>query len=197
MIMTIPINNTIMNSVTYVLYSEEVDYCVLIDCGEYETLKPVLDKIGKAVKAVLLTHGHSDHIMGLSELLVDYPEVEVFSNESGHEQLSDSHLNMSYYQEIPFTVKGYHPRSLSEGMVLKFENLAEVEVLETPGHNPSCLSYKVGKDLFTGDAYIPGLKVFTKLPKGNREQALASRNKLIELEKQGCIIHCGHHSYHI
>ena len=29
----LPINNSIMNSVTYVLYREDVDYCVLIDCG--------------------------------------------------------------------------------------------------------------------------------------------------------------------
>ena len=46
-----------MNSVTYVLYREDVDYCVLIDCGEWETLQPVIERIGKSVKAVLLTHG--------------------------------------------------------------------------------------------------------------------------------------------
>ena len=59
-----------MNSVTYVLYREDVDYCVLIDCGEWETLKPVIERIGKSVKAVLLTHGHSDHIYGLVGLLL-------------------------------------------------------------------------------------------------------------------------------
>ncbi|MCS2239995.1 MBL fold metallo-hydrolase [Phocaeicola dorei] len=55
----LPVNNFILNSVTCVLYSEDVDYCILIDCGEYETLKPVLDRINKKVKAVLLTNGHS------------------------------------------------------------------------------------------------------------------------------------------
>lgn len=55
----LPINNSIVNSVTYVLYREDVDYCVLIDCGEWGTRKPVIERIGKKVKAVLLTHGHS------------------------------------------------------------------------------------------------------------------------------------------
>lgn len=63
-----PVNNNIMNSVTYVPHEEDVDYCVLIDCGEWETLKPVLEKIVKKVRAALLTHGHSDHITNSSKL---------------------------------------------------------------------------------------------------------------------------------
>lgn len=51
----LPIHNSIMNSVIYILYREDVDYCVLIDCGEWETLQPVLERISKSVKAVLLT----------------------------------------------------------------------------------------------------------------------------------------------
>ena len=57
-----------MNSVTYILYREDVDYCVLIDCGEWETLKPVIERIGKSVKAVLLTMA----IQIISMVLLDY-----------------------------------------------------------------------------------------------------------------------------
>ena len=39
-----------MNSVTYVLYSEDVDYCVLIDCGFSEGLIASLEKLGKHIK---------------------------------------------------------------------------------------------------------------------------------------------------
>ena len=97
----LPIHNSIMNSVTYVLYREDVDYCVLIDCGEWETLKPVIERIGKSVKAVLLTHDHSDHIYGLVGLLQMYPEAEVFTTEYGHLELQSDRKNLSFYHGTP------------------------------------------------------------------------------------------------
>ena len=72
----LPVNNSILNSVTCVLYSEDVDYCILIDCGEYETLKPVLDRINKKVKAVLLTNGHSFNYVNRGKKLFPYDTLE-------------------------------------------------------------------------------------------------------------------------
>lgn len=46
----LPIHNSIMNSVTYVLYKEDVDYFVLIDCGFSEVLIDSLEKLGKHIK---------------------------------------------------------------------------------------------------------------------------------------------------
>lgn len=40
----LPVKNNIMNSVTYVLHEEDVDYCVLIDCGFSEGLIASLEK---------------------------------------------------------------------------------------------------------------------------------------------------------
>lgn len=184
-----------MNSVTYVLYSEEVDYCILIDCGEYETLKPILDKIGKTVYAVLLTHGHSDHIYGLNELLQAQPNVFVGTNADGHIEIQDSRKNLSFYHNHPFKVEGYEPLLLSDHLILHFEGFTDIEVMETPGHDTSCLTYKIGKNLFTGDAYIPGIKVFYKFPRGNKKQAMDSIKLLSSMEMDGYIIHCGHHSF--
>lgn len=182
-----------MNSVTYVLYEEDVDYCVLIDCGEWATLKPVLDELGKKVRAVLLTHGHSDHIHGLKGLLEFTPSVIVGTNDDGHEELGNSRKNLSFYHEMPFTIEGYEPLILQDGMTLHYEGIADIEVIATPGHSPSCLTYRIGNDLFTGDSYIPGVKTFTSFPRGNKELALKSIALLSELEKQGFTIHCGHH----
>lgn len=191
----IPVNNTIMNSVTYVLYSGDVEYCILIDCGEYEPLIPVLDKIGKKVKAVLLTHGHSDHIYGLNSLLETYPNAFVCTTEDGHREIQDVKLNLSYFHDIPFAVKDYKKMVLKDGQTVFFEGFEDIEVIATPGHDTSCLTYKMGKNLFTGDAYIPGVKVFYKFPRGNREQALSSYKMLSNMGDNGFRIFCGHHSY--
>ena len=193
MITIIPVNNTIMNSVTYVLYSEDVDYCVLIDCGEWETLVPELERVGKRVKAVLLTHGHSDHIFGLPSLLERYPEIALYTTEDGHEELQDSRKNMSLYHGNSFTVTNYNAMTVTDGQKLHFDGIAEIEVIATPGHDSSCITYKVGNHLFTGDAYIPSVKVFTSFPRSNKIEAKISIHKLMQMEKDGCIIHCGHH----
>ena len=157
------INNSILNSVTYVLYSEDVDYCVLIDCGEWETLKPVIERIGKSVKAVLLTHGHSDRIYGLVGLLQMYPEVEVFMTEYGHLELQSDRKNLSFYHGYPFTVMGYHQKTLIGGEVLHLEGLMDVEVIATPGHSPSCLSYKISSSMASKVYYSPEMLISREL----------------------------------
>lgn len=191
----IPVENALMNSMTYVVYSDDVDYCILIDCGEYKPLKPVLDRIGKNVKQILLTHGHADHIYGLVDLLKDYPEAVVGTLDCGHKELSDSRKNLSFYYEMPFTITNYRKKVLNDGDVVNFGELVEIEVIAAPGHDNSCLCYKIGKNLFTGDAYIPGIKVFSKFPGSNKQKADESREKLAMLEKEGFKIYCGHHDY--
>lgn len=189
------VNNTIMNSITYILYSEDVDCCVLIDCGEYKTLLPVLEKIGKRVKSVLLTHGHFDHIFGLLDLLKESPAIDIYTLVCGHEEIQDSKKNLSFYHGYPFIIEGYVPKVISNGDILHFDGIADIEVFETPGHALSCVSYKVGKYLFTGDSYIPGIKVFSKFSGGDRQQALSSFALLSDLEHLGYIVLCGHHSF--
>ncbi len=66
-----------------------------------------------------------------------------------------------------------------------------VTVYETTGHAPSCLRYRIADWLFTGDAYIPGVKVVTKLPGGDRALAAESVEKILRLA-EGKTICPGH-----
>lgn len=190
-----PIKNTIMNSMTYVLSADNIDICVLIDCGDFYTLYPILKKIGKRIKAVLLTHGHYDHIYGLRNLIKYFPSVMIYTNSYGHEELADSKQNLSYYHESSFIIEGYSPIYINGGDILHFDGIGNIEVISCPGHDPSCLSYKVENNVFTGDAYIPGVNVFTKFPKGDYKLAMISYSLLKQLEADGNIIYCGHHNY--
>ena len=56
-----------------------------------------------------------------------------------------------------------------------------LKVIATPGHNPSCLTFQIGDYLFTGDSYIPDVKVVTNLPGGNKKQAQESLSMILKL----------------
>lgn len=190
----LPIHNSIMNSVTYVLYREDVDYCVLIDCGFSEGLIASLQKLGKRVNAVFLTHAHYDHIYGLNMLLEHFPDALVYTNEEGREALTDIKKNFSkYHPELePFVFKHTeNVRLLEEGerVLLGDERM---QVFFTPGHDVTCFSFIIGNYLFTGDAYIPGVKTVMTFPRSNKIDAVASLERLKALERKGYIIRSGH-----
>lgn len=181
--------NSIFDSMTWLLSDEGSSRVWLVDCGDVET---IIEKIGgKSVAGVLLTHAHFDHIYGLPELLRLYPDCRVYTNEIGRETLANAKLNMSLYHETPLTVVGQQICICSEGDDIELFDSISAMVYETPGHHPSCLTFKVEDYLFTGDAYIPGIKVVTNLPKGDKKQARISLERIKALTK-GKKIRPGH-----
>ena len=67
-----------------------------------------------------------------------------------------------------------------------------MNVIETPGHCPSCLTYYTDKHIFTGDSYIPNEKPVTKLKGGNKEEYKCSLEKILSLVNVDTIICPGH-----
>lgn len=161
----------------------------LVDCGDFDK---VLEKIGdREIAGVLLTHAHFDHIYGLPELLSLFPRSRIVNNEAGCAALGNDRGNMSRYNGTPMTVFPDNMIITHEGDSIQlFEGLF-AKVYETPGHHPSCLTFEVGDYLFTGDAYIPGEKVITNLPGGDKAKAFASVSRILEMS-QGKIIMAGH-----
>ena len=183
--------NRIFNSRTYILSKEGSDEVWLVDCGDADRL---LERIGnKSIKGVLLTHAHSDHIYGLEDLINQFPQVMVYTNTAGIEALKSPKLNISrYHSEYPDISidRPENVRVVGEGDGLKIFGI-DVKVYETPGHDPSCLTYIVEDKAFTGDAYIPGVKVFTGFPHSNRKLAQESVKKILKLS-EGKMICPGH-----
>lgn len=177
--------NTFYTSNTYVLSCEGSSYVWLVDCGDYALqVRPILQS--RYVRGVLLTHTHSDHIYGIKELLADFPEARIYTNEFGSMALGDSKLNLSrYHTEVPrleIEDRG-NVIMVNEGEVIElFEGFSGI-VLSTPGHDKSCLSYIIGKYVFTGDSYIPGIKVKASFPNSTRVDAEASYERLEIISK--------------
>ena len=171
--------NSIYNSITWFLSDMENKLVWLVDCGDVD---PIIAKIGeKELAGVLLTHAHFDHIYGLPELIKRFPNCKIYTNEIGRETLADARLNMSFYHETPLTVEGPQVQICAEGNEITLFEDVTAKVYETPGHHPSCLTFMIQEYLFTGDAYIPDVKVVTNLPKGNKKLAEQSLERILKM----------------
>lgn len=189
MLKVLQIVNRIFTSNTYVVLDDEYDYCWLVDIGDFDLVEKYI--LEKKVKGVLLTHSHFDHIYGMNALHKSYTECFIITSEYGKEAIYDDKKNFSRYHETSFVYEGSDVRvNHDEEEITIFPGLT-AKIYATPGHCPSCLTYVIGKWVFTGDAYIPGVKVVTKLPKGNRFQASESKKKIIKL-CDGKIVCPGH-----
>ena len=181
--------NSIFDSISWLLSETESNQVWLVDCGD---IVPILQKTkGKTVAGVLLTHAHFDHIYGLPDLINHFPECKIYTNDAGLIALADARQNMSLYHESPVIVKGKPLIICNDGDEIILYPDVGARIYETPGHHPSCLTFEVGHYLFTGDAYIPGVKVVTNLPGGNKQLAVISKKKIISMQ-QGLKICPGH-----
>ena len=182
---------TVMSAIVYALSDDISQDYYLIDIGDFAAAQQLLLNDAR-VRGVFLTHGHHDHIMGINALKAAYPECVVYASEECQKMLVSAKANLSYYVEEAKDIEYQGDVTLlHDGDSIELFKGIHLDVIATPGHHPSCLSYLVGDYLFTGDSYIPGVKVVTNLPKGNKKQAEESVARILEMGR-GRVICPGH-----
>lgn len=184
--------NSIFTSNTFLLSSkdENENDCWLVDIGDIE---PVLKLISskKTIKGIFLTHTHFDHIYGINKLIDLYPDCIVYTSKGGKKGLFSDKLNFSRYHNTPIIFSGSNIHILREGDRIKLFDNIYINVIETPGHDLSCLSYYTDNEIFSGDSYIPGIKVIATFPRSNKIDAETSKQRIISLTT-GRNIYPGH-----
>lgn len=173
--------NSVFTSNTFVLTDGNSQDCWLVDVGDIE---PILQEVGnRRVKGVFLTHTHYDHIYGINKLVKHFPECVVYTSQHGKEGLYSDKLNFSRYHGDPIIFQGKTIVVLKEGEeILLFSNV-KMKAIYTPGHDWSCMSYYTDEVIFTGDSYIPNIKVITTFPKSNKTEAQVSMERILGLCK--------------
>ena len=163
----------------YLVGAENRPDCVVIDPGaEANRIRAAAE--GRAIAAILLTHGHFDHIGAVEKLMG--PETRLVIHEKDREMLTDPTLNASLAL-LARPLAAPEPTDLvREGDVLQLAGL-EIHVLHTPGHTPGSVCYQIGNRLFTGDTLFDHGWGRTDLPGGNEKQIFDSLRRLMPLTK--------------
>ena len=175
---------------TYIVACDESNDAVIIDPTRYRQLTALLKQENLRPVAILLTHGHFDHISAVHALLQDYP-IHVYLHPGDEQMLSDPELNALHYffPEDPFEpIEQY--QAVAHQQKLTFGDLT-FSVLSTPGHSEGSVCYLIDDCLFSGDTLFRGSYGRYDLWGGNRQKLIVSLEKLGLLD-QSIKVYPGH-----
>ena len=163
----------------YIAYAPESKSCAVIDPGYFpERILSFLQGKGLSVDAILLTHGHFDHV-GAVEALVKATGCQLWMKESDYTQRKTPQSDFLYpihdctFCEVNFCEEGeqIHAGGLT------------FTVMATPGHTYGSVCYRCGDALFCGDTLFAGSCGRIDLPGGDRAAMLDTLERLAELRE--------------
>lgn len=171
---------------TYVVGAEGGDSCVVIDPGA-EIFRVSEAVAGRSVEAVLLTHGHFDHML-FAQHWLDLG-AKLYVHELDAQALRSPSLNLSQVINQRLVL----PEAdvlLSEGDII-CDGGVELTVLHTPGHTPGGVCYQAGSVLFSGDTLFYRSYGRIDLPGGDESEMSHSLMRLMQLDGE-TIAYPGH-----
>ena len=170
LIKTIPVGQLETNC--YVVTDEQTLDCAVIDPGdESNTILDYLEEHRLRCRAILLTHGHYDHV-GAVEGVQEETGATVYMHALDDAKNSD---DLHFPFTLPENGKYYADGDTVEVGGLRFA------VLGTPGHTRGGVTLQCENALFTGDTLFKGSCGRTDLPGGDMEQELRSLRRLCAL----------------
>lgn len=163
----------------YIFYQKGASKCGVIDPGgQGEQLAQWLKDRGLEPEAILLTHGHFDHILGIPGLRSAWPGLPIYCHPADFGTGETTNL---FGQSFPTVSSFGNITPYREGDRVTVAGV-ELEVLETPGHTPGSVTLRTEDALFTGDTLFAGSMGRTDFEGGDDRAMMASLRRLAELE---------------
>jgi glyoxylase-like metal-dependent hydrolase (beta-lactamase superfamily II) len=173
----------------YVVRSEVgAEEAVVVDpSGDATEIRLTLARLGTRCTAILVTHGHWDHLLGVGDLAsgtgapVHMPEGERALLERPGELAP---VGSGYPAHVPEV-------TLVGGETVEVAGIA-FGVLSVPGHSPAHLAYHAEGCLFSGDVLFAGSVGRTDIPGANWDTLMGSIGMLFERLPLDTVVYPGH-----
>lgn len=176
----------------------------VIDPGEHSPfIKDIIISQGLALKGILLTHGHFDHILGIKMLTQLKPDVEISIHPLDADSIGEGGLKNlhSFLQQVDpallEVVKGIEEEFPHPTHLLQDQEMikgCDLKVLHTPGHTPGGVCFYSEKDkiLFSGDTLFNSTVGRSDLPGGSMETLIHSIQKQLLILPKDVVVYPGH-----
>ena len=166
----------------YLVYDEDTKKAVLIDAtAPVPELLDIVKNLGLDVEYILLTHGHFDHILGLTELKKALGAEAVIYHD---DLIISDNINefTRFFGGMEESVPPVYEKFIKDGDVITVGNM-QIKVIHTPGHTQGGVCYLLNDNLFSGDTLFMGSVGRTDLFGGNFDKLSDSvKNKLFKLD---------------
>ncbi|HEY1821096.1 MAG TPA: MBL fold metallo-hydrolase [Trebonia sp.] len=171
--------------------------CVIIDPGQDAEpgIEELLGRYRLKPIAVLLTHGHVDHMWSVAPVC-GAKGVPAYIHPDDRELLSDPAKGMSLMAKQQFLggmtfAEPDDVKELSDGALLPLAGL-DFRIGHRPGHTAGSVTFRSNADdldaLFTGDLLFAGSIGRTDLPGGDHQQILHSLARTLTLPDETIVL---------
>lgn len=165
----------------YICMNKDTKEGFIVDPGDDELKISVnVSRLEMIPKAILLTHGHFDHIGAVNQLKERY-NIPVIVGAKEEKVLIDSRMNLSSMFGEPVKVNG--DKFLEDGENFQVAGF-DIQYILTPGHTPGsgCFYIEEEQVLFSGDTLFQASRGRTDFPGGSESDIIKSiKNKLLVL----------------
>ena len=190
---TVPVTDVFTTN-SYFYIDENTNHGFLIDPGaETDKLLAIIKQNNWTIEAILLTHGHFDHLGAVDEIS-NTLKIPYLIHQNGEQFLKSTHYNLSKYNNRNIILNNAKYFKDGDFVYLKANPKVKLKIIHIPGHTPDSVVFYDEKEniALVGDTIFKAAIGNTGYPGGNsQELSVSIINKIFTLPPE-TVLYSGH-----